>query len=58
MFIRDSKIILIIYSIDNLSSFKDINFWINHIKEKIRNDKHIKALVANKIKLIYMKIKW
>ena len=49
--IRDSKIVLIVYAIDNLNTFKEIDFWINYTKENLGNDNYIMALVANKIDL-------
>ena len=49
--IRDSKIILIVYSIDNRNSFQALDFWINYTKENLGNDNYIMALVANKIDL-------
>ena len=48
MLIRGSKIILIVYSIISRESFNEVDFWINHIKENIKNDNYIIALVANK----------
>ena len=48
MFIRDSKIIVIVYSIDNRKSFNEVKFWINYTKENLKGGKYIMALVANK----------
>ena len=48
LFIRKAKIILLVYAIDNLTSFKEIDTWINVVKTNIDNDKYIMALVANK----------
>ena len=48
MFIEGSKIILIVYSIDNKKSFDEVDFWIKFVKDNIENDKYIIALVANK----------
>ena len=46
--IRDSKIILIVYSIDNRKSFNEVDFWIKYVKENLKDDKYKIALVANK----------
>ena len=54
MFIRGSKIILIVYSIDYKQSFDEIDFWINSVKENLGDDKYIMGLVANKSDL-YLK---
>ena len=57
--IRGSKIILIVYSIDNKKSFNEVNFWINYVKENVGDDKYIMALVANKSDLDeYEKVKY
>ena len=52
IFVRDAKIILLVYSINNRHSFEEINFWINFVKEIKEDDKYIIALVANKSDLI------
>jgi len=57
IFIRDSKIILIVYSIDNRKSFNEVDFWIKYVKENLKDDKYIIALVANKNDL-YEDAKW
>ena len=48
IFVRDAKIIILVYSIDNRHSFEEINFWINFVKEIKEDDIYITALVANK----------
>ena len=50
-FIRDAKIILLVYAIDNRKSFDDIGDWINFIKENKEEGKCLMALVANKCDL-------
>ena len=54
MLIRGTKIILIVYSIIDKSSFDEIDFWINFVKENLGDDKYIMGLVANKSDL-YLK---
>jgi small GTP-binding protein len=51
MFIRDAKIIFIVYSIDNKYSFDEVDFWVNFVKENLGTQKYIMALVANKCDL-------
>ena len=51
MFIRGSKIILIVYSIISRNSFEEVDFWMNYVKEIEGDDKYILALVANKCDL-------
>ena len=52
LFIRDSKIILVVYSIDFRHSFEEVDFWINYVKENETSDRYIMALVANKSDLV------
>ena len=48
IFIKGSKIIIFVYSIDNKESFEQIEFWINSAKEVIDKEKCVMALLANK----------
>ena len=48
IFLQKGKIILLVYSIDNETSFKEIEFWLNYVKENLEDEKHIIALIANK----------
>ena len=48
LFVKDSKIVICVYSIDNKESFKEMNFWIDYVKEILDKGKYIFALVGNK----------
>ena len=48
LFIKNSKIIIIIFSIDNRASFDKIDFWVNNTKEILENDSYILSIVGNK----------
>ena len=48
IFIKNAKIILIIYSIINRESFNEVEYWINAVKEALDDNNYIMALVANK----------
>ena len=48
LFIKDSKIVIVIFAINNKESFNKINFWINYAKEILENDSFILGLVGNK----------
>ena len=50
-FIKDSKILLTVFSIDNLNSFESIDYWISVIKEELKDNNYILALVGNKMDL-------
>ena len=51
IFIKDSKIVIIVFSIDNKNSFNEIEYWINNVKEILEEGKYIMGLVGNKIDL-------
>ena len=48
MFVKESKIVLIVFAIDNKKSFEEVDFWVKYTKDQLGNDKYILALVANK----------
>ena len=52
MFLKGAKIVLIVFSIDSVSSFEQVNFWIDHTKEALGEGKYLIALVGNKSDLI------
>ena len=51
MFVRDAKIILIVYSIIDRESFEEVKFWMDFLKENQGDEKYIIALIANKCDL-------
>lgn len=51
MFIRDAKIILIVYSIIDRESFEEVKFWMDFLKENQGEKEYIIALIANKCDL-------
>ena len=50
IFIKDAKIALLVYAIDDESSFKDLDMWLNIVKD-INNDNIILGIAANKADL-------
>ena len=50
IFIKDAKIALLVYAIDDLNSFNDLNMWLNIVKE-INSDNIILGIAANKADL-------
>ena len=48
IFMKNAKIVMIVFSIDNENSFKEVDFWVNYTKEILGNDQYIMALIANK----------
>jgi len=50
--IKGSNIVILVYSVDSLSSFENIDFWYNNIKDILQENKYILAIVGNKSDLI------
>ena len=48
LFIKNSKIVLIVFSITSRESFEHIDFWNNYIKDSLVEGNYIVALVGNK----------
>ena len=48
MFVRDAQIIILVYSIIDRSSFKELDYWLQYAKENKGDDDYILGLVANK----------
>ena len=48
LFIKESKIVICVYAIDNRQSFEEIDFWVNYVKEILGEKGYILALCANK----------
>ena len=55
IFMKEAKIALLVYSIDDINSFNDLNIWVNIVK-KINSDKVIFGIATNKADL-YKKLK-
>ena len=47
IFIKDAKIAILVYAIDDKNSFNDLGMWLNTVKE-INSDKIIIGIAANK----------
>ena len=48
MYLKDAKIVLVVFALNNKISYQETNFWINSTKEALEEGKYIMALVANK----------
>ena len=48
LFVQGSHIIILVYSIDNLHSFQKLDFWHNFIKNTLKDDTYILAVIGNK----------
>ena len=48
IFMKNAKIVLIVFAINAERSFNEVDFWVNYTKEILGDDKYVMALVANK----------
>ena len=48
IFIMDSKIVIVVFAINNKKSYEQVDFWINYTKEILTEGNYIMALVGNK----------
>ena len=51
IFMKNSKIVIFVYSIDNMDSFKELGYWIDSAKNEVDQD-CIMAIAGNKSDLI------
>ena len=52
LFIKGSNIILLVYSVDNLSSFEGLDYWYDAFKKKIESSNYVLAVVGSKYDLV------
>ena len=52
LFINDSHIIILVYSIDSKATFDNLNYWYDTIREKLKGEKYILSVVGSKYDLI------
>ena len=48
IFIKNAKVVILVYSIENKESFKALDFWINLVKTEIGENGYIMGIVGNK----------
>ncbi len=52
LFIKGSNIVVLVYSIDLLLSFKGLDYWYKSVQEKLGGNKYVLAIVGSKSDLI------
>ena len=52
LFIKGSNIVVLVYSIDLLESFKGLDYWYKSVQEKLGGNKYVLAIVGSKSDLI------
>ena len=50
--VKDSKIVCIVFAVNDKKSFEEVGYWINYVNQILEKDKYIMALVGNKSDLI------
>jgi small GTP-binding protein len=48
LFIKNAKIVLLVYAINAKETFEQIDFWVNYVKDILEEGSYIVGLVANK----------
>ena len=48
IFYKKSKVVIFVYDITNLSSFKNLEYWVNSVNDVLGNENYIKAIIGNK----------
>ena len=52
LFIKGSNVVVLVYSIDLLESFKGLDYWYKSVQEKLGGNKYVLAIVGSKSDLI------
>ena len=52
LFVKGSNIVILVYSIESLESFRNLNYWYSSLKEKVEENSHILAVIGNKSDMI------
>ena len=52
LFIKGSNVVVLVYSIDLLLSFKGLDYWYKSVQEKLGGNKYVLAVVGSKSDLI------
>ena len=49
LFINNSNIVILIYSIDSRITFEGLDYWFNSIKERLERENYILPIVGAKV---------
>ena len=52
LFIKGSNIVILVYSINSLSSFEGLDFWYKSVQEKLEGENYVLAVIGSKSDLI------
>ena len=48
IYLKNSKIVFVVFALNDKKSYQEVDFWINSTKEALEEGKYIMALVGNK----------
>ena len=48
LYYRDAQVAILVYDVTDPETFKDINYWINELENKVRTEGMIIMIVGNK----------
>ena len=52
LFIKGSNIVILVYSVDSLSSFDALNYWYSSIQENLEGENYLLAVIGSKSDLV------
>ena len=52
LFVKGSQIVILVYSIDSMSSFENLNYWYSTLKDNLEGDDYVLAIVGSKCDLV------
>ena len=52
IFIKNSKIVIFVFSVENYESFKELDYWIETVQNELEGGEYIPAIAGNKYDLI------
>ena len=51
LFVKGSNIVILVYSIDSLESFKNLEYWYSMVEDNLKGEEYILAVIGNKTDL-------
>ena len=51
IFVKNAKVVILVYSIESFESFKKLDYWINLVKAELGNSGYKMGIVGNKLDL-------
>ena len=52
LFVKGSNIVILVYSIDSIASFKNLEYWYTMVENNLKGEEYVLAVVGNKTDLI------